>query len=455
MYYDRYQRQLAQIKGTVKPRAQPWDVLQHEAEIYHPLHDDVVAGRHRFYNLPGGRGSCKSSFVSLEIVSGIMQDETGLSSAIVFRRTGSTLRESVFSQISWAIDVLGVADLWKATISPLSYTYKPTGAQIIFRGLDDYSKLKSIKPRRGAFKFIWFEEFSELPGPNFVRSVLQSVMRGGDEFICFRSFNPPQSRNNWANVFIADPDPRAVTLHTTYLDVPAEWLGPAFLEEAERLKAVNPSAYEHEYLGKATGTGGAVFENLEAREITDDEIKELQYIYAGIDFGFSVDPAVFLRVAYDRKHDTVYLLNEIYQRHLSNKQLADKIKAQGFDKAVPTGEVYHSLFGPMTFKDEKQLIICDSAEPKSISDLQGEGLKAIACTKYPGSVNYGIKWLQHRRIVADPARTPNAYREFMAYEYERTKDGELLADVPDKDNHTIDAARYALQNLIGNRREAA
>ena len=109
----------------------------------------------------------------------------------------------------------------------------------------------------------------------------------------------------------------------------------------------------------------------------------------------------------------------------------------------------------MTFKDEKQLIICDSAEPKSISDLQGEGLKAIACTKYPGSVNYGIKWLQHRRIVADPARTPNAYREFMAYEYERTKDGELLADVPDKDNHTIDAARYALQNLIGNRREAA
>ena len=425
MYYDRYQRQLAQLKGTVKPRAQLADVLQYEAEIYHPLHDDIAAGRHRYYNLPGGRGSCKSSFVSLEIVSGIMQDETGLSSAIVFRRTGSTLRESVFSQIAWAIDALGVGDLWRPTVSPLSYTYKPTGAQIIFRGLDDYSKLKSIKPRRGAFKFIWFEEFSELPGPNFVRSVLQSVMRGGDEFICFRSFNPPQSRNNWANVFIADPDPRALTLHTTYLDVPAEWLGPAFLEEAERLKAVNPTAYAHEYLGKAVGTGGAVFENLEAREITDDEIKELQYIYAGIDFGFSIDPAVFLRVAYDRKHDTVYLLNEIYQRHLSNKQLADKIKAQGFDKAVPTGEVYHSLFGPMTFNDEKQLIICDSAEPKSISDLQGEGLKAVACNKFPGSVNYGIKWLQHRRIVVDTARTPNAYREFMAYEYERTKDGEL------------------------------
>lgn len=454
MYYDRYQRQLAQLKGTVRPRAQPWDVLQHEAEIYHPLHDDVVAGRHRFYNLPGGRGSCKSSFVSLEIVSGIMQDETGLSSAIVFRRTGSTLRESVFSQISWAIDILGVADLWKATISPLSYTYKPTGAQITFRGLDDYSKLKSIKPRRGAFKFIWFEEFSELPGPNFVRSVLQSVMRGGDEFICFRSFNPPQSRNNWANVFITDPDPRAVTLHTTYLDVPAEWLGPAFLDEAERLKAVNPSAYEHEYLGKATGTGGAVFENLEPREITDDEIGEMQYIYAGIDFGFAVDPAVFLRVAYDRKKDTVYLLNEIYQRHLSNKQLADKIKAQGFDKAMPHALQHSVIYGDM-YTLERQLIVCDSAEPKSINDLQAEGLKAIACTKFPGSVNYGIKWLQHRRIVVDPARTPNAYREFMSYEYERTKDGELLADVPDKDNHTIDAARYALQKLIGNRKDAA
>lgn len=453
MYYDRYQRQLAQLKGSVQPRAQPWDVLQHEAEIYHPLHDDIAAGRHRFYNLPGGRGSCKSSFVSLEIVSGIMQDETGLSSAIVFRRTGSTLRESVFSQIAWAIDALGVGDLWRPTVSPLSYTYKPTGAQIVFRGLDNYSKLKSIKPKRGAFKFIWFEEFSELPGPNFVRSVLQSVMRGGDEFICFRSFNPPQSRNNWANVFIAEPDPRAVTLHTTYLDVPAEWLGPAFLEEAERLKAVNLTAYEHEYLGKATGTGGAVFENLEPREITDAEIGELQYIYAGIDFGFSIDPAVFLRVAYDRKHDTVYLLNEIYERHLSNKQLADKIKAQGFDIAVP--ETRYSVIYQVTVGREKQLIICDSAEPKSISDLQAEGLKAIACTKYPGSVNYGIKWLQHRRIVIDPFRTPNAYREFMAYEYERTKDGELLADVPDKDNHTIDAARYALQKLIGSSKEAA
>lgn len=453
MYLEKYQRRIDQLKATQRPRGQPADVLQHEAEIYHGLHDDIAAGRHTFINLPGGRGSCKSSFVSLEIVNGIMEDSTGLSNAIVFRRTGSTLRESVYTQIAWAIDALGVGDLWKPTISPLSFIYRPTGQQIIFRGLDDYSKLKSIKPRRGYFRFIWMEEYSELPGPNFARGVLQSVMRGGDSFIVFRSFNPPQSRNNWANLQILEQDPRSITLHTTYLDVPAEWLGESFIYEAERLKEINPTAYEHEYLGKATGTGGAVFENIEAREIPAAEADALQYVFAGVDFGFSVDPAVFLRLAYDRKTETVYFLDEIYQRHLSNKQLADKIKEKGFDMAV-SGETYYSVLGG-TYQKHKQTIVADAAEPKSISDLSGEGLKCIACSKFPGSVLYGIKWLQHRHLVIDPARTPNAYREFMSYEYTRTKDGDFLADVPDKDNHTIDAARYALQSVIKDKRAAA
>lgn len=444
MYFDKYRREIAQLTATKRATGRQVDVLQHEAQIYHDLHQDIAEGRHVFYRLPGGRGSGKSSFASLEIVSGIMADKTGQSNAIVFRRTGATLRESVYSQIAWAIDTLDAGTSWRSSISPMSYTYVPTGAQILFRGLDDHSKLKSIKPRQGFFRYIWFEEFSELPGPNFTRSVLQSVMRGGKEFTVFQSFNPPQSRNNWANVFVSEPDPRAVTLHTTYKDVPAEWLGESFIAEADRLREINPAAYEHEYLGVATSTGGAVFDNLEIRTITDEEIGAMQYIYAGIDFGFSVDPAVFIRVAFDNKHDTIYLLDEIYQRRLSNHQLAELIKAKEYDQAP--GSTYFSMLGERY--TEKQLIVCDSAEPKSIADLQAEGLKAIPCQKYPGCVLYRIRWLQHRKIVVDPARTPNAYRELISYEYMKDKDGNFLADVPDADNHCLDALAYSLDRLI-------
>lgn len=430
------------------------DVCQHIADIYKPLHADIEANMHQYYNLPGGRGSCKSSFVSLEIVSGIMRDYSGKSNAIVFRRTGNTMRESVFSQIAWAIDTLNVNSYWKGNVSPMQYTFLPTGAQIIFRGLDDASKLKSIKPKKGVFHYVWFEEFSELPGANFTRSVMQSVVRGNGDFTVFRSFNPPLSKSNWANQFIANMDDKAITLHTSYLDVPSEWLGESFIYEAERLKAVNESAYRHEYLGEAVGSGGEVFPNIEVRTITENEINDLQYIYTGLDFGFAVDPAAFIRVAYDKKYDTVYFLSEIYKKHCSNAQLVELIKENGYH-LTGQAKLVRGLDGTVSNYAEKQIIICDSAEPKSIADLQSAGLKVLACSKYPGSVAYGIKWLQHRKLIIDPKRTPNAFKEFTQYEYCTTKDGEFLSDVPDKDNHTIDAVRYALDRLINSRNNSA
>lgn len=452
MYYDQLMRRAKAARATKdRQRAalavlDAIDITQHIAAVYKPLHDDIEAAAHTTYNLPGGRGSCKSSFVSLEIVNGIMKDTTGHSNAIVFRLYGNTLRESVFSQIAWAIDTLGVNHLWKSRLSPMQWTYTPTGAQIIFRGLDDPSKLKSIKPTRGVFRYIWFEEFSELPGPNFTRNVMQSVQRGGDTFTVFRSFNPPISANNWANVFIKEPDDRATTLQTDYTMIPPEWLGEAFLYEAQRLKEVNPQAFEHEYMGIPTGTGGEVFPNLEIREITDAEISNMGYIYQGLDFGFAVDPAAFLRVSYDRKHDTIYFLDEIYKRGLSNAQLSEEIKAKGYHKDGRGGYV-SPVFGVMSAEGQ-QLITADCAEPKSIADMRAAGLKCTGCHKEPGCVEYRVKWLQHRRIVIDPARTPNAYREFVNYEYMTDKDGNFLSRLPDKDNHTIDAAAYALDRLI-------
>ena len=273
MYYDRLKSRVRARAARERQRRESLalldriDLKQHIAPVYFPLHDDIQAGAHTFYNLPGGRGSCKSSFVSLEIVKGIMDDPTGRSNAIVFRLVAGTMRESVFSQIAWAIDTLDVNHLWKSRVSPMQYTYTPTGATITFRGLDDPGKLKSIKPAKGIYRYIWFEEFSELPGPNFLRSVMQSVQRGGDDFTVFRSFNPPISANNWANQYIAQADSKAVTLLTNYTMVPPEWLGEAFIYEAERLRDINPKAYDHEYMGIPTGSGGEVFPNLEIRTI--------------------------------------------------------------------------------------------------------------------------------------------------------------------------------------------
>ena len=446
MYYDALRRRVMAAKkyqqAMTTSRA---DILNSIAPAYIPLHDDIIRGDHSIYHLPGGRGSAKSSFVSLEIVDGMMKDPAA--NAVVFRRTANTLRDSCYSQIAWAIDELGASSLWRGNVSPMQYTYLPTGQQIIFRGVDDAGKLKSLKPRRGYFRFIWFEEFSEMQGANTVRNVLQSVMRGADDFICFNTFNPPISLNNWANKYILLPDDRATVFKTTYEMIPPEWLGSAFIAEAERLREINESAYRHEYLGEAIGTGGEVFPNLQAREITDAEIDQLQYIYSGCDFGFAQDPMAYIRAAYDEKHDTIYLIDEIYRKHMSNKQLADEIKRRGYDS---TGRYSHYVSPMMGFTSSEipATVICDCAEPKSIADLQNEGIKAIACRKFAGCVQYRIKWLQQRRIIIDPKRTPNAWREFSSYEYEVSKDGEILSDLPDRDNHTIDSLAYGLERII-------
>lgn len=449
MYYDSLRRRVDAAAATLGRRREAQalldsiDVTTHEADVYRPLHDDIQRGGHTTYYLPGGRGSCKSSFVSLELIDGIMKDPAA--NGIVFRAVGATLRDSVFTQCLWAADVLGVAHLWKARVSPMQLTYTPTGQVIIFRGLDDPLKLKSIRPPHGRFKYIWFEELCELSGRNKLRSVLQSVMRGGEGFRVFGSFNPPISRSNWCNVLVDEPDPRAITFRTDYTQVPAAWLGADFVAEAERIKELNPKIYEHEYMGVPVGAGGEVFTAVEVREITDDEIAKFEHIFMGCDFGFSRDPAAVIRAAYDRKTEKIYLIDELYKRRCSNADIAAWLKDKGYHKTGKIGYINPLLH---ITEMEKQLIYCDSAEPKSIQDLVQLGIKAAPCYKAPGAVQYRIKWLQRRTIVIDPKRTPAAYKEFTEYEYETTRDGEFTSELPDKNNHTIDGLCYALTGPI-------
>ena len=221
------------------------------APTFSTVHQDIKRHRHTHYWLKGGRGSTKSSFISVEIPLGMMRDAARgeYTNAIVLRRYGVALRESVFEQIGWAINALGVSELWKSSVSPMSWTYLPTGQRIIFRGADDPTKVKSIKFAVGWAKYLWYEEVNEFEGPEKIRSINQSVLRGGADFFVFYSFNPPKSARNWVNQYVAIEREDTLVHHSTYLTVPPEWLGEQFIVEADHLKEVKPEAYHHEYLG--------------------------------------------------------------------------------------------------------------------------------------------------------------------------------------------------------------
>lgn len=240
------------------------------APAFAGVHLDVLDGAHTEYVLDGGRGSAKSSFISLEVINLIKNNPD--MNALVLRKVGNTLRGSVFAQILWAIGALDLADEFEATVSPMEITCKATGQKILFRGADDPLKLKSVKPVHGYIGIVWFEELDQFAGDEECRSIQQSAIRGGDKAYIFKSFNPPKTKSNWANRYIEVPKDKRLVNHSDYRSVPEKWLGKTFLDEAEYLKEINPTAYEHEYLGIANGNGGMVFENAVAETITDEQI---------------------------------------------------------------------------------------------------------------------------------------------------------------------------------------
>lgn len=372
----------------------------------------------------GGRGSLKSSFISIMIILGMMKDKSA--NTVVLRKVKDTLKDSVFEQLQWAIDILGVSEYWDTKHSPLELTYRPTGQKIIFRGADKPKKIKSIKFSHGYCKFVWFEELDEFAGMAEIRLILQSLLRGGPHYTVFYSYNPPQSIKNWVNEEALVERPDRYVHHSTYIDVPREWLGEQFIIEAQHLKAINEKAYQHEYLGEANGTGGEVFENVKLRSITDEEIKMFDRIRRGIDWGYAVDPFHYGVMHYDKTRRRLYIFFEIQKVNLSNRKAAELIKLEN---------------------KLNQIITCDSAEPKSIADMKTYGLRVKGAKKGPDSVEFGIKFLQDlEEIIIDPVRCPMTAREFLNYELEKDAKGNFKAEFPDKENHAIDCVRYSLED---------
>lgn len=419
---------------------------------------DIMTHKHTHYDFPGGRGSTKSSFIGGRIIPLLIINNPQCH-AVVYRRFGNTLKTSVYAQIQWGIYDLGLQDYWIFHSNPLEMIYKPTGQKILFLGMDDPGKVKSIKLPFGYIGITWWEELDQFDGEQQIRKAQQSTMRGGPVYWNFMSYNPPISINNWANEFTEDCERHrqadTLVVRTTYLDVPPEWLGQQFIDEAEYLQSINPRAYENEYMGVPVGTGGNVFDNVEHLDITDSMIATFDHIYNGLDWGFANDPNHFVKVHFDAARQDLYIFAEHRAKGETNIELYDYLYKEEHAKRriwkiVDGQEVSEFVDCPLVGHNE--LVTADSAEPKSIADFKAYGCFMRPAEKGPESVRYGIKWLQSlRHIYIDKYRCPETYDEFVKYEFDRDKTGKVISAFPDRDNHSIDATRYALERYYKHR----
>jgi phage terminase large subunit len=375
----------------------------------------------------GGRGSGKSSDIAHIIAQLLMRYPVN---GVGIRKIDNTIELSIFEQIKWAISEQGVSHLFKINKSPMRITFIPRGNYMVFRGAQEPERIKSLKSANFPFAIAWIEELAEFKTEDEVTIITNSLLRGelgnGLFYKFFYSYNPPKRKQSWVNKKYETQFTVANTFvhHSTYLDNP--FISKQFIEEAEAAKQRNVMRFEWEYLGKAIGSGVVPFDNLTFRTITDDELKTFDNIRQGMDFGYATDPLSFGRWHYDKTRKRIYALDELYGVKISNREAAEWIKKKQ----------YHDV-----------MIIADSAEPKSIDEIKSYGIRIKGAKKGPGSVEYGEKWLDDlEEIVIDPKRTPNIAREFENIDYQTDKDGNPKPKLEDKDNHTIDSTRYALEN---------
>ena len=375
----------------------------------------------------GGRGSGKSSNVAHIITQLLMRHPVN---AVGIRKIDNTLEQSIYEQMKWAIEEQKVSHLFKFNKSPLRITYLPRGNYMVFRGAQYPERIKSLKDSRFPFAIAWVEELAEFRTEDEVTTITNSLLRGeldeGLQYKFFFTYNPPKRKQSWVNKKYGTQFVSGNTFvhHSTYLDNP--FISKEFIKEAEETKKKNEMKYRWEYMGEAIGSGITPFNNLQFREITDEEVANFDNIRNANDFGYATDPNAFVRIHYDKKKNGIYIFDELYKHQLSNRKLAEWLKEKGYDNDV---------------------IFADSAEPKSIAELKNDfGISKIkGVKKGPDSVEFGERWLDDLDFICiDPKRTPKTASEFENIDYQTDRDGNPKPRLIDKDNHSIDAVRYAM-----------
>lgn len=399
-------------------------------------------GRYRICK--GGRASKKSVTTACWIIYNMMKYP--LANTLVIRRFYNTHRDSTVAELLWAMNRLQVRHLWKVTMNPLMITYIPTGQKILFRGFDDPQSITSITVETGVLCWCWIEEAFQITDEaefnKLDMSIRGSVPEGYFKQITM-TFNP-WSENIWIKKRFFDAydkgdvgddgygGPNLLCMTTCYLD--NEFLDPPDIAQFEYMKEHYPRRYQIEGLGHWGIAEGLVYNDFEVKYFEEDDIFReedkygrplARYMY-GLDFGYSNDPTAFAVMAVNEKKKTIYFIDERYMYHCTNDMIYSELKESGYDKC---------------------LVYADSAEPKSIAELQNLGMTRIRPSKKGAdSIRAGIQKIQDYHIIIHP-RCKNAIVEFNNYIWDKNLEGRVLNKPVDDYNHLMDAMRYGCEKL--------
>ena len=381
-------------------------------------------GRYRVCK--GSRGSKKSKTTALFFIYSMMKYPGA--NLLVVRKVYRTLKDSCFTDLKWAINILGVQDYWSVKESPLEIIYIPTGQKILFRGLDDPLKVTSITVETGNLCWAWIEEAYEINKEQDFNMLDESI-RGTVEEPLYKqitlTFNPWNERHWLKKRFFDVEDENIMAKTTNYMC--NEWLDDSDKKLFEDMKKNNPRRYQVAGLGNWGIVEGLVYENWEEKEFDVNEISKRKGVKSafGLDFGYTNDPSAFFCGLIDVANKKIYVFDEIYRNAMKNREIAEEIIRKGYGK---------------------EKIVADSQEPKSIDELYDLGLKGIRKSrKGKDSINNGVQYIQDYKIIIHP-RCVNFITEISNYMWDKDKFDNPVNKPVDDFNHLMDAMRYALES---------
>lgn len=405
------------------------DITSDFVEPYRAVHEAFTGDNNlREVVSKGGRGSIKSNFWAAVAYETIRNDPQA--HVVYTRRYKTDLRGSVYNQFMKTVIRYKDLDNWDFKVSPMMAVYKRTGQCVIFVGADKPISLKSYNLSFGYVKLLIHEECDEMAGVEQMDNIEDTFLRSDTPALDVKIFNPPKSKNNFMNIYTEEAVKKETCLvcHSYYYNVPVRWLGKRFFERAEWFRLHKPLYYKNNYEGEVTGTGGGIFENVEARAISDEEINTFDVIYHGLDFGYT-HPQTFIRCHYDEETDVLYCFDEVYSKKCKNSTFARKIK-----------------------KYRNVEIIADSARPDAIREMLDWGFIVTGAIKrWAGGKgrDYCWEWLQQcTKIVVDQTRCPHLYHELTTLEHEQLKDGSFSDAYPTLGEDCVMALIYALNRVI-------
>ena len=418
--------------------------------------------RGRIRAVKGSRRSKKSKTMALWVIYNMMKYSQA--NTLVVRKTYRTLKDSCFTELKWAIKRLQVEHLWQIKESPLEMIYIPTGQKIYFRGLDDQLKITSLAVEVGVLCWLWIEEAYEITSEDDFDTLAESLMGDCPEDLWKQitlTFNP-WSEKTWIKKRLFDvkvgvdaegnpiykerqtpvsDDGEILAITTNYMC--NEWLSAADRKEFERMKKERPKRFWVAGLGNWGVVDGLVYENWKEQHFTliskkeydsmEEDKRPQNPVFSdgldsafGLDFGYTNDPTAFFCGFLSLSEKKLYVWDELYKKGLSNKAIYNEVFTMGYSKERITG---------------------DSAEPKSIDELKGLGLRISGAKKGKDSVNNGIQWIQDLEIIIHP-RCVNFLLEISTYQWKKDKFDKKLNEPEDDNNHLMDAMRYGLEKFI-------